>query len=446
MPRIHSNLGWSSRFATKSASWYAGLLLAAVALAGSPQIAMAEKDQDSEIKQLAARVAELEALVQQLVAAQASVAVPESMSESVPVREMPEQSRSGFGGYIKADAMFSKYSAGDLAPGSAGTQFYIPATIPVGGVGGDYDANFQARESRINFRAEHETAGGNSLAAFIEMDFFLSPGGDDRISNSYNPRLRHAFAKFNNWTVGQTWTTFQDVGVLPDLLDFIGPSEGTVFGRQGLIRYTNGAWELAAENPDTTITPFGGGEQIVTNDGAVPDLVARYTVPLNNGYIKIAGLARSLHYDTNEQSDSEKALGLSLSGKHEYGMDDLRWMATIGSGTGRYLGLNTANDAVLDANGNLDAIDEFGGFVAYRHFWRENWRSSITLSYLSIDNDTDLTGLGVTKDVYSVHANLLFEPIPKLTIGGEVMYAERETEGGLEGGLTRFLFSTKYGF
>jgi len=31
-------------------------------------------------------------------------------------------------------------------------------------------------------------------------------------------------------------------------------------------------------------------------------------------------------------------------------------------------------------------------------------------------------------------------------IGGEIMYAEREIESGLDGDLTRFLFSTKYGF
>jgi len=424
-----------------AAALAAGLVLAA----GGPA-ALAQESSESDIRRLEARVAELEALVRQLVGVRETEAGPTSVSEREPTVETPAETRYGFGGYVKADAMFSDYGAGDLAPGSAGTQFYIPATIPVGGEGEGYDADFQARESRINFRADHETADGDQLSAYIEMDFFLSPGGDERISNSYNPRLRHAFVKYNNWTFGQTWTTFQDVGALPDQLDFIGPSEGTTFGRQDLIRYTSGACEFAAENPETTITPFGGGARIVSDDGTIPDLVARYTHNLSDGYVKAAALVRQLDYDIGGQSDTQTAWGLSLSGKHRFGQDDIRWMATWGSGTGRYLGLNTANDAVLDADGNLKAIDQFGGFVAYRHFWRPKWRSSFTLSYLTIDNDTALTGTGVTKDVYSIHANLLYEPVPKLVIGGEIMYAEREIESGLDGDLTRFLFSTKYGF
>ncbi len=418
----------------------AGLLLAS----GAP--ALGQDAGQSDIERLEARVAQLEALVRRLMGVRETEAGPTSVAEREPAAAPPAQTNYAFGGYVKADAMFSDDSAGDLAPGSVGTQFYIPATIPVGGDGEGYDADFQARESRINFRADHETAGGDNLAAFIEMDFFLSPGGDERVSNSYNPRLRHAFVKYNEWTFGQTWSTFQDVGALPDQLDFIGPSEGTVFVRQDLIRYQRGDWEFAAENPETTITPFGGGPRIVTDDGSIPDLVARYTRNLAGGYVKAAALVRRLDYDIDGQSDTETAYGLSLSGKHQFGRDDLRWMATFGSGTGRYLGVNTANDAVLDAAGNLEAIDQFGGFVAFRHFWRPQWRSNFTLSYLSNDNDTGLTGTGVTKDVYSIHANLLYEPVPKLVIGGEIMYAERELESGLDGDLTRFLFSTKYGF
>lgn len=423
----------------------AALAVVIVLVAGGPA-ALAQGSDADKIERLEARVAELEAIVRQLVGVKQAEEGPTSLSEREPATEQPAKTNYSFGGYVKADAMFSDYGAGDLAPGSAGTQFYIPATIPVGGDGEGYDADFQARESRINFRADHETADGDKVSAFIEMDFFLSPGGDERVSNSYNPRLRHAFVRYNNWTIGQTWSTFHDVSVLPDQLDFIGPSEGTVFQRQDMIRYTNGAWEFAVENPETTITPFGGGARILTDDGTVPDIVGRYTHQLDNGFLKAAALVRQLDYDIDGQSDTENAYGLSLSGKHQFGRDDIRWMATYGSGTGRYLGLNTANDAVLDADGNLEAIDQFGGFVAFRHFWQPKWRSSFTLSYLSIDNDTTLTGTGVTKDVYSIHANLLYEPLPKLVIGGEVMYAEREIESGLDGDLTRFLFSTKYGF
>ncbi len=60
----------------------------------------------------------------------------------------------------------------------------------------------------------------------------LSGQGDERVSNSYAPRVRHAFFTYNNWLFGQTWMTFFNVGALPENLDFVGPAESTVFGRQ----------------------------------------------------------------------------------------------------------------------------------------------------------------------------------------------------------------------
>ncbi|NND37806.1 MAG: porin [Gammaproteobacteria bacterium] len=394
-------------------------------------------------------MAELEALVQQLLGE--AKAQPPAPAPAPEPAAKPSASGSSykFGGFVRLDAKLSDYSAGDLAPGSAGTQFYIPGTIPVGtGESAGPDLNVDAKATRINFKSDHSLASGDKLSTFIEMDFYLSPGGNERVSNSYNPRLRHAFIKYNDWLFGQTWSTFQDVGVLPETMDFIGVPDGTTFMRQSMIRYTNGPWEFALENPEATITPFGGGSRIVADDGPLPDLVARYTLPLDGGHIKVAGLARQLDYDAGGIDDSETSLALSVSGKHAVGNngDDIRWMVTSGSGVGRYLGLNTGNGAVIDAAGNLEAIDQTGFFAAYRHVWNENWRSNLMYSALRIDNDTALTGTGVTKDVYSANVNLVYQPVPKLTLGGEIMFAEREIESGLDGDMTRFIFSAKYAF
>jgi len=52
----------------------------------------------------------------------------------------------------------------------------------------------------------------------------------------------------------------------------------------------------------------------------------------------------------------------------------------------------------------------------------------------------------VNKEHYSVHVNLLFDPIPKMTIGAEFMYASRELESGIDGDMTRFIVSAKYAY
>jgi len=419
----------------------AGGIACALLLAGGPSTA-----HDSDMEALEARVAELEVMLQQLLDEKQVESTPEPVVQPARVEAVPENSYA-FGGYIKFDAMFSDYSGGDLPAGSPGAQFYIPALVPVGGAASEGpDADLQARESRINFRSKHRLANGDTIGTFLELDFFLGNAGDERISNSFNPRLRQAFFKYNNWLFGQTWSTFQDVGALPENLDFIGPAESTVFVRQPQVRYTRGAWEFAAENPETTITPFGGGGRIVSDDGSLPDLVTRYTAALDHGYVKAAALFRQLGYRDGNMDDQETGLGISLSGKHMFGQDDLRWMATWGSGTGRYLGLNTSTGAVLDGNDQLQAIDQWGAFVSYRHFWSDRWRSNFTYGYLNNENDPALTGLDVTRDVYSIHVNLLYSPVPKMTIGGEFLFAERTLESDESGDMTRVLLSAKYAF
>ena len=92
-----------------------------------------------EVAALEARVAQLESMIEQLLEADKPAAAPAASKRATP------SSSYKFGGYVKLDAMVSDYGDGDLAPGSAGTQFYIPATIPVGGESSDANLDMQAR-------------------------------------------------------------------------------------------------------------------------------------------------------------------------------------------------------------------------------------------------------------------------------------------------------------
>ena len=352
-----------------------------------------------------------------------------------------------FSGYIKADGMWSSYSDGTLPSGSIGRDFYIPSLTPVSG--GEQGSQFDAhvKQSRFRFTTNTALEDGDSITGVIELDFMVTPNGDERISNSYTPRIRHAFLKYKNWLVGQTWSTFQDVRTLPETLDFVGATDGTIFVRQTMVRYTNGGFEISLENPETTVTPFTGGGRIVADDNSVPDLAARYTFKQDWGHVAVAGLVRQLAYDDGADIDSETtSYGISLTSKINFGRDDLRIMANFGSGLGRYLALNAANGAVIDANNELEAIDSYGYAIAYRHVWNDQWRSNLTFSAFSADNDAELTGGGVTKETYSTRVNLLYSPTKEITVGGEYAFAKREIESGLEGDMNRIQFSAKYAF
>ena len=354
-----------------------------------------------------------------------------------------------YAGYVKLDAISQRTSGGQIGTGSIVRDFLIPGAIPVGGPASGWDSDFSARQSRLIFKTATDVGNGHELNSQIELDFMVTPGGDERVSNSYQPRLRQAFITYDNWLFGQTWSTFQNVGALPESLDFVGTTPGTVFERQPMIRYTKGGLMVAAEQAETTVTAPGGA-RVLAGDDTLPDFVLRYNLARDWGSLSAAGIVRNLRItddDFGTGTDSALGYGVSLSGKVKLGeRDDLRFMGTVGDGLGRYIGLNIVNDAALDTDGDLDPIFTYSGFAAYRHVWSDKWRSTIAGSYFKADNPVLLTGGTVTDESWNVLANLIFSPVRPVDIGIEYMYAERSLENGLSGNLQKIQVSTKYSF
>jgi hypothetical protein len=438
------------------------LSLSVAAALGCAGNAFADGDR---VEELEARVAELEALVREMAGQQPATApccedmeataeaIAEKKVEEIMAQHKAEEAETEhkhsykFGGYVKLDTMYSDYSGGAVAGSSAGRDFYIPSTVPVGSDGEAY-FDMHAQESRINFRSTHNLDNGSKITTFVEMDFLASGQGNEVVSNSFSPRLRHAFFSYNNWTFGQTWMTFFNVGALPENLDFVGPAESTVFGRNPMIRYTSGNWQFAIENPESLIMAYQDNSRAAYDTSKVPDLVARYNMSGDWGNFTVAAIGRQLRYEAGGQSDSTSGYGISLSGKHPVGnKDDFRWMVTTGKGLGRYIGVALTSDAVKDSSGNLHTIDSTSVFGSYRHFWNEKWRSNFTLGYTSVDNPIEYVDEGyATSEASSVHVNLIYSPVPKLDLGIEFMHANREVESGVDGDLDRLQFSAKYAY
>lgn len=353
-----------------------------------------------------------------------------------------------FSGYIKADAIFSNYSDGTLPSGSIGRDFYIPSLTPVGqnDEGSQFDAHI--RQSRFRFTTTTPTEEGDTITGVLEFDMLVTPNGDERISNSYVPRIRHAFIVYKNWTIGQYWSTFLDVRTLPETLDFIGSTDGIIFDRQPLIKYSSGGWEFSLENPETTVTPSSGSGRIVADDNALPDFVARYTHTADWGHFAVAGLFRQLTYNDGVNiDDSTTSVGINLTSKFKVGdTDDIRVTFSTGTGLGRYMALNAANGAVINPNNELEAIDSTAYSIAYRRVWSKELRSNFTYSAFDADIDTTLLSAASTEKTYSVRANLLYQPTAKIMVGGEYTFAKRELASGLDGDMNRMQFSVKYSF
>lgn len=418
--------------------------------------------QTAKEKELEARIEALERLVRELKAEKAATAAPAQGKppEAAAGAPAPIQERSitpnavagtrfSFSGFVKLDVLGSKYEDGEIADSTLGRDFYLPSSIPVGGEAESADLDMHVKQSRFIFGTDTELADKSTLSSRLEVDLYGSSLGDERATNTYGVQLRHAYVQYKQWLAGQTWSNFQDAGALPETTDFIGPTDGTIFVRQPQVRYTSGNWSFSLENPETTITPFGGGTRISSDDNNVPDLTAAYQLKFDNSYVRIAALGRQLKYETTGAGaidDSAWGGALSIAGKIMFGPHDLRFMATAGDAIGRYVGVNFNNDVALSADGELETISGWAAFAAWRQMWSPAWRSTLMLSASKYDNDVDLTGTSASKSSLSWAVNTFYSPVPKLDVGLEFRHAERELESDAEGTMNRLHAAMKYSF
>ncbi len=421
---------------------------------------MREAALEKRIAQLEQQLNELKSMVQ----AQKSAPAGEKAGPAAPGVKAPIQVTTvtpganpnttlKIGGFIKADFMETRTDSGQLADSATGRDLYLPQQIPVGGKGSKTDFDAGAKFSRINFGIDTVTDDNHKMGAFFEWDFFGGALGNENATNTYGATMRHAYAYWDNWLAGQTWSNFMDLAALPEAVDFIGPTDGVIFVRQPQIRYTSGGFSASLEDPQTLIVPYKGGASASSDRGSLPDLTLRYNWKGAWGSFGVAALLRDLKVDrpasgnTAAVSDSKFSGAITAGGKWAIGAnDDLRYQLTFGSALGRYIGLGIAGDAVLDAGGSLEDIGGYAGYVAWRHAFSKQLRTNLMYARSNYDNKVDLTGTGATKSAQSVHLNLIYSPLPKVDVGVEYMRGKREVESGADGKLDRLQFMVKYSF
>jgi hypothetical protein len=120
----------------------------------------------------------------------------------------------------------------------------------------------------------------------------------------------------------------------------------------------------------------------------------------------------------------------------------------FGEGIGRYINdLNTVGgeDAKFDENGNLEILPVVAGYVAYQHWWRENARSTINLSWVNVDN-LDFEPDGAYHKTFRGALNYIWSPTSRIDIGAEFIFGNRENKNGEQATATQLQISSKYRF
>lgn len=303
---------------------------------------------------------------------------------------LSDDDKISFGGYIKVDA---RYVDGDVA--------YRPYWIGTGTKLAESASQFNlfANETRFNMKYTH-----GDVMGFIEMDFW-GGGGNEIVSNSANPRIRHAFIKYKDILAGQTWSTFMNTSAIPESADFAGATLGLVFIRQGQVRYTMGDFQVSLENPET----WGGD----TANDSVPDVTARYNLKGDWGNVSFSVLARQLNTNLG---NSESAIGASIAGRiNTVGKDDFRFQIHQGE-LGRYVGAAFAQDVFThtDVDGNVTAeVENVTAYLAaYRHYWTDTLRTTVLYGAAEADES------GADRSQWGIN---LFQDLTKqLAVGVEV--------------------------
>jgi len=342
-------------------------------------------------------------------------------------------------------------------------------TIPTrsGTYGNDGDFVFSVRQSRLGIKGDY----GDDVTFKLEGELF-GVGGDE---GQTTLRLRHAWATYKNFGMGQTWSNFMDIDIFPNTIDYWGPT-GMVFYRNQQARYTvplgDDEFSLAIEDPSTALTvgrfrdtgncdlpdappdcesAGSTAGDLFQSYNDLPDLAARYRNNGDYGHFQIAGIVRKLGYERldNGNKDHEIGWGVNTSaGINTFGKDQLKLQVVYGEGIGNYMndgGIDIAPDSADITAVDAEAVPLLGISAYYDHYWNDRWSTSIGWSMIDLDTSDGQGGDEFEKGQIA-QINLLHYPTDHVLLGTEFIWGEREDVDGSTGSDYRVQFSLKVDF
>ncbi|MCA8979110.1 MAG: porin [Planctomycetes bacterium] len=332
-----------------------------------------------------------------------------------------------------------------------------PSSIPTSNNAGAYGAGgefgMSVRTSQFGAKGQYE-AGSHTLKTWFEFDL-LETGTK---AGETGLHLRHAWGEWGRLGAGQTHSTFMDIGMFPNSHQYWGPP-GMVFNRNPQIRYTipfeSSSFAIALEQQNAgldagvlvEIDPTLGANVQAKSDA--PDLIARYKQRIDRGYWQLAGVLRSLAYETkgtpgNDPSGKELGWGLSASaGFRTSGRNMLKLQVTTGAGIASFMNDGGSNLAPHDGTG--DAVPLTAMSAYYDHYWNDTWSTSVGYSFNDIDSRSGQLDSAFSKGEYAT-GNIMHVPNEHISYSFETYWAERTDKNGATGDSFRFQVSIKWDF
>jgi hypothetical protein len=323
------------------------------------------------------------------------------------------------------------------------------------------------RQSRLGIKGNY----GDDITYMLEAELF-GVGGDE---GQTTPRLRHAWATYKNFGMGQTWSNFMDIDIFPNTLDYWGPT-GMVFYRNQQARYTvplgEDEFSIAFEDPGTALTvgrfrevnacdipnPSPDCDSVDSEAGDLfqayndlPDLSVRYRNNGDFGHYQVAGMLRKLGYERRDTGKKDHELGWGINastGFNTWGRDVLKLQLAYGEGIGNYMndgGLDIAPNSADINTAQAEAVPLLGISAYYDHYWNDQWSTSFGWSMTDLDtSDGQFDSEFARGQIAQI--NLLHYPRDNVLLGTEFSWGERKDVSGETGEDYRIQFSLKVNF
>lgn len=245
-----------------------------------------------------------------------------------------------------------------------------------------------------------------------------------------------------------------DAEANPEEIDFEGLN-ARVNVRQAQLRYTPGfgekyEFQLSMEDPNPAVK---NGEGVTL----IPDLIASVRIAsTEQRHLKLALVLRQVRAQWDEgggETEQDFGAGLSLSARRVLPWfdprDNVLFQVNAGRGIGRYVNdLNTVGDfdgVFNPETGELELLDVAAGYISGQHWWGPTLRSNLTLGMVYVDQPDFVDDKSYEYTVRT-SANLLWSPMPRLQLGGELLWGIRENVDGSNGDASQLQLAAKYQF
>jgi hypothetical protein len=316
------------------------------------------------------------------------------------------------------------------------------------------------RQSRLGVKSSTPTTLGELKTTF---EFELFGTGVDQGQTTF--RLRHAYGELGKFGAGQYWSPFMDPDVFPNSLEYWGPT-GMVFFRNVQVRWMpiqgDSSLTLALERPgasgDSGVYADRVQLQNIKARFPLPDFSGAYKYSKNWGYVRAAGMLREIKWDDVladqfDLSGDAVGWGVNLSSNLKPTKNDtIRLQFVFGEGIQNYMNDSPVDIGVENNLGNpvtpvVGKPIPIVGIVAFvDHTWNQKYSSTFGYSWQDNDN-TDAQAPNAFRVGHYALGNVLYYPVPNVTIGGELQWGRRENfSDGFHSDGFKLQFSFKYNF